>query len=870
MDGIIYIQKRQKRLLGDWQKRYIVFDENGIWKEYAASTARDNSAVKQLKTTGKSRVLATAKSKILKLRKFSARPTSKKALTRPETQIMSNDRLVDISGSGMELLQTISLADTVVKRLPFVVYGRYFVFRITSMNHRILCGVKSIDEANQWMLSFERVQTAHPEINIRIKTSSNSLKLRRLLRRKPSSEMSWNRTQDRESLEQSLEHVTSLLPTPLARLSQTDSRCLEKAYIVSNAQNRNEMLSLVEILDWDPRKRSAKLEKAFKLSRVHIRKGSLLVAIGTLQIESLQDHTQLVQIPMKIDFPVSLRFYSSPCREGVLQCQLCDSLTTQLKTIAQCRNGVQDWRHYSVQIREDAFVCARVEDENDEKSGKEAILHRLVPLVECTVKTLHDSVIHRKWCFLLATSTYSILLEAASYIEMQDWVKTLCIAITIANGSLPGSVNDQMSMLYGADIETFGLPSYLEAWAQVCLDDEDDEDDAKSFCADLNAVDELSILTGDHKLTGLLQFLQQHGRYVEALQLMNSQPQLRISYWKECFAWALKPISSEEYAHLISLPLSSEYVPHDKSFAYIDSAVCRDHIQLQKDIPRTSRWLAGSSGAPSIPEETLQYRLVVLERMLHAFLSQSRLEQIQISDALDPSAGFYMQGMNALAFISMQVMFDSNQDELVVYQFFSGLIREVLPQVFGNPTAAIDTSLENCSDLFTSLIQVSDVLQQIVASQLPDLYVILERSGMLPSLLSYKWFPTLFSDISLTAYHSQLQYDTLLAIWDICFLLGIEGIFLVSLALFSIAEAALLDAGDRSIQAQNDLRCFGHGGDDVERISSTFIGILCKIKPSELIKSVCEILELCIHPILLRLRNSHRRRLGKHYQNPSN
>nr|CCA20394.1 conserved hypothetical protein [Albugo laibachii Nc14] len=853
MDGIIYIQKWNKRLLGDWQKRYIVFDEHGIWKEYAASKTNENNAVKPLQNTAKSRVLASAKSKMLKLRKFSARPLSKKPCSRSEMQSLPNDALVDISGSGMELLQTIYLADTVVKRLPFVVYGRYFVFRIKSLNHRILCGVKSVDEANQWMLSFERVQKVHPEINIRIKLSSTPLKLRRLLRRKsgPSSSSETNSTviPGRDSCEPMLEDISSLLPTPLARFSQIDSKSLEKEHIVLSTQSRDELLSLLHTVDWNPQKHSAKLQKDFSKFETSVPKGSLLMAVDDLEIETLQDYTELAQIPMKIEFPAKLRFHVSPSREGMLQCQLCDSLTIQLKTIAHCRSGEQTWPQYTIEIREDVFVCVKVENENDEKSGKGASLHRFIPLGECTVKTLHESVIKRKWCFLLATSTYSILFEATCFIEMQDWVKTLYIAINIANGSLPSYETDQLNIMYSSNIETFGLPSYLEAWAQVCLDDEDDEDEDKLMCTDLNAVDELSILTGDHKLTGLLQFLQQHGRYVEALQLMNAQSQARISYWKECFAWAIKPVSSEEYTHLISLPLSHE-----------------DHIQLHKDIPRTVRWLSGSSGAPFIPEETTQSRLLVLERVLHAFLSQSRLEQTQFSAVLDQPTGFYMQGMNALAFISMQVIFDrysysySNTDELTVYGFFSGLVREVLPQVFGNPSVVMSPSpsSENCSDLFTSLIQVSDVLQQIVASQLPDLYKILERSGMLPSLLSYKWFPTLFSDISLTAYHSQLQYDTLLAIWDVCFLLGIEGIFVVSLALFSIAETALLDAAD--------FRGFQHGGDDVERISSAFLGILCSIEPSELIKSVCEILELCIHPILLRLRNSHRRRLVKHFQ----
>lgn len=310
---------------------------------------------------------------------------------------------------------------------------------------------------------------------------------------------------------------------------------------------------------------------------------------------------------------------------------------------------------------------------------------------------------------------------------------------------------------------------------------------------------------------------------------------------------------------------------------------CSDRIQIQKDIPRTSRWLVGSPGAPSLTEDQVEPCLSILERVLHAFLSKVRLQMHGNSASEDTIAGFYMQGMNGIAFILIREMLETKTCskvepvELLVFQIFTGLIQYVLPQVFGNYSVrySIHTNTEaelrgsddgfnqcdDYSDLFTSLIDVGSVLQEIVEVQLPTLYRVLERSGMVPSLLAYKWFPTLFSDISLTAHHSQLQYETLLTVWDICFLLGTEGIFLVSLALFSIAESALIECLEEEHTSQDCRTRPGYATDNVERLSFVFLNILCKIQPSDLITSVCEILELCVHPVLLRLRNGHRRHL---------
>lgn len=283
---------------------------------------------------------------------------------------------------------------------------------------------------------------------------------------------------------------------------------------------------------------------------------------------------------------------------------------------------------------------------------------------------------------------------------------------------------------------------------------------------------------------------------------------------------------------------------------------CRDNVQVQKDIPRTSKWLAGSAGAPKLSAPANAVRLERLERVLHAFLAgctaHVRTDEDEDDETAAPVSGvpregsknFYMQGMNGLAFILLEVLED---DELVAFQFFRGIVSRILPHVFG--ICWEGTERDNF-DLFSSLVEVGNILQDVVALHLPSFNGAMEDAGIPVCLLAYKWFPTLFSDISLMAHNAQLRYDTLLVIWDICLLMGLEGIFCVSLALFSSAEENVVGLG-RDASA--------------EQISNALVHVISQIKPEDLITSVCEVLELCSHPVLLKLRNGHRRRLQLGY-----
>ncbi|GMF22603.1 unnamed protein product [Phytophthora lilii] len=285
-------------------------------------------------------------------------------------------------------------------------------------------------------------------------------------------------------------------------------------------------------------------------------------------------------------------------------------------------------------------------------------------------------------------------------------------------------------------------------------------------------------------------------------------------------------------------------------------------MQVQKDIPRTAKWLAGSPGAPKLDDDERAVRLERLEHVLHGFLSSCsldvRTDEDPVSLSSTPSSpgapSFYMQGMNGLAFILLEVL---ENDEVEAFRFLRGIVARILPHVFG---ICCEGTGRDHFDLFRSLVEVGDVLQEVARLHLPNFHIALERAGLPVCLLAYKWFPTLFSDVTLTASHSQLRFDTLLCCWDVCLLLGLEGMFCVALALCSAAEddvLALAVCGDAV-------------SNSAEMVSATVGRALALLSPEDLITSVCEVLELCSHPVLLKLRNAHRRRLKLGYSKVGN
>ncbi|TDH69614.1 hypothetical protein CCR75_007630 [Bremia lactucae] len=121
--------------------------------------------------------------------------------------------------------------------------------------------------------------------------------------------------------------------------------------------------------------------------------------------------------------------------------------------------------------------------------------------------------------------------------------------------------------------------------------------------------------------------------------------------------------------------------------------------------------------------------------------------------------------------------------------------------------------------LFQSLGQVGAVFQDVVQAHVPSFATTLEHAGVPICLLAYKWFPTLFSDVTLVASQAPLRFETLLFCWDVCFLLGVDGLFCVAVVLCRVAENDL----KRLVQASAELG------------SATFGRVLAELTPAELI-----------------------------------
>ncbi|KAF1322547.1 Growth hormone-regulated tbc protein 1, partial [Globisporangium splendens] len=802
MEGVLWVRISRGKLLRGWQKRYFILTDDGLLREFAEITEAPAPP-----TAAGAATATSASSK----RRFT---------TPPSGSLSSQDALV--SRSGMMLKEEIDVLGSTMKTLPFPLVGRQFVFQITKKGvFRLSLGAKSGEDMHQWMNALKAV-TSLPWADARRQRSpsiSGRMPPSAPWTRSPSLEIGTSRTED------------DFLDIPVL--------------------HPNDMAKFISGYEWVDER--VKTTRDITLGGVSIPRGSILVAANGISLQTLTvDEIKLMLKPSR-GITSGLRFLRTPYKKGVLKCKMCFSLTTQLKTIAQYRSGLRDWKQQIVEVDGEVLTCY---PRADAKSNK---ARRLIPLTGgCTVKTVHEIVAEQKFCFMVSAKAYSMLFQARSEEEVRHWTEVIQRAIHLAEGVLPGQHDrpslDNMQLQSSLNMRNLqNSLEFLDADDQlypvtrqtsVPTDDEwettssdgalgspvhpssDDWDSATQRAAYLPAND----------LSEMLFFLQRSGRLVEAFQLMGRNTSHRSEYWKKIFLWALDPIERDAFEHLLALPLADE-----------------DNVQVQKDIPRTSKWLAGSAGAPKLGADASAIRLERLERVLQAFLAgctaHVRTDEEEEEEAggtapREGSKNFYMQGMNGLAFILLEVL---EEDEIVAFQFFRGIISRILPHVFG--ICWEGTERDNF-DLFSSLVEVGNILQDVVALHLPNFSGAMDDAGIPVCLLAYKWFPTLFSDISLMAHKTQLRFDTLLVIWDICLLMGLEGIFCVSLALFSTAEEHVVGLG-RDASA--------------EQISNALVHVISQIKPEDLVTSVCEVLELCSHPVLLKLRNGHRRRLQLGY-----
>ncbi|OQS04530.1 hypothetical protein THRCLA_03239 [Thraustotheca clavata] len=545
-------------------------------------------------------------------------------------------------------------------------------------------------------------------------------------------------------------------------------------------------------------------------------RGSVLIAInGHSIIEQSASDVQEQLTSMVL--PATLQFLRCQPKAGVLRCQSYESLGSMLK-LTTSGTALMGWRDVACEIDGDLFVCARfmstasmamakwsqsiLPSDGDTKSIVSSSKIN-VPLAGCSVRLVHEVLAGKPYCFLLSHSSTNIqnevplLFQASSQEDMLQWLGALVHAIDLANGVVVGG---------GVNPSPLASTFFPPEEAQL--------DPLQPIEAPATVVFEKPVTpaVSDAELVKLLLFCQQEARYTEALQVLLQDPAPRSEFWPKLFAWGLcdsKVLTPSEFQALVELPISEE-----------------DAIQIHKDVPRTASWMASSEGAPESTVQAPPERLKSLHRILHAFIASTHVQ--------------YLQGMNGIAFLLLEI-WDGN--DVVVYQYLEAMIHNILPSIF-----EVDTTPE-----VNALVKTGQKLESMMRGYLPHLTDIFDSVGLPVFLLAYKWFPTLFSDVSLQANRkrNQLQYSTLLTIWDICLLMGIEGLYCIAMALFAAAEPSIRALGPQCL---------------AEDVSQEFIQVLANLSRHDLVVHVSEVIETCRHPIILKWRNTHHRRVHQPIQ----
>ncbi|ETK84457.1 hypothetical protein F441_10770 [Phytophthora nicotianae CJ01A1] len=820
MEGVLWTREGRSKLIRGWHKRYFVLSEAGTLREYSSDVSK--------------------KELLSRVRRASSGASTTSSTSSPDR---SN------GNSGMTLRREVDVRGAAVKTLPFPLVGKHNAFQVTispiaqimgtpqDTTLKLVLSARQADDVRQWM------------------TALRSAALKLTIPRRPSP-MGWSRGSD-----------------SMGSMGNEE----ESDFVEVNMPQRADMAHLSSVYEWI-HECCVKTSQNLTVAGVDIPRGSLLVSANGVSLQTLTSvEVRKLLLESTGTLPVSLRFLRSPAKCGVLRAKLYTSPLTQLKSLAKYRKSSRmDWKEQVVDLSGDLLTCQlKVKTPmaigNSSSNSSNSKTKRVLVLSSgSSVKPVHELVSDRKYCFMVTVQAHSMLFQARSEVDRRAWTDAIQRAITIAEGLVPGGALARGSF----DLDALQLQSSMnmrhleqefEGMEEGDGMDYDEDDGIDGGLDELSPVDtaaarlpstedwisatQSAAYLPDKELTEMLRVLQSSGRFVEALQLMQKNTTLRSKYWHQIFRWALIPARSGEekqelFQRLTQTSLSDE-----------------DDSQVQKDIPRTAKWLAGSAGAPKLDDTERAVRLERLEHVLHAFLASCSLDVRTDEEPVSPSSAgssssssFYMQGMNGLAFILLEVL---ENDEVEAFRFLRGIVARILPHVFG---ICCEGTGRDHFDLFRSLVEVGDVLQEVARLHLPNFHAALERAGLPVCLLAYKWFPTLFSDVTLTASHSQLRFDTLLCCWDVCLLLGLEGMFCVALALCSTAEDDVL-----ALAGCGDAAC-----NSAEQVSATVGRSLALLTPEDLITSVCEVLELCSHPVLLKLRNAHRRRLKLGYSKVGN
>ncbi|TDH69615.1 hypothetical protein CCR75_007633 [Bremia lactucae] len=590
----------------------------------------------------------------------------------------------------------------------------------------------------------------------------------------------------------------------------------EDAFLEVTRPQRADMAQLSSVYEWIHDK-CVKTSQNVTIAGVYIPRGSLLVSANDVYLETLtSQNVRKLLLEATDTLPISLRFCPSPVKWGTLRIQV----ATYSASFGKYRpTSRMQWKDHTVELTGNYLTC-QVSKRTPSGTLRPCNKNTKRVMVLTSVQKVPELTFDRQDCFLVTTTTsHSWRFQAHSEHDCHAWIQAIQQALAIAHGVLP-------KHLVLPQTRTSNCCHSTPHWQQTPYSPI--RFPPQPVCVPAKNIPTPSCLS-NHDVLTLLPHFQRNGRMKEALQLMHQHTTLRQDYWPLIFHYALTyDPNNTTISDLIKRPLSKD-----------------DAVQVQKDLPRTSQWLAASANAPQFTPLERTQSLQDLAIILHAFLSSCHTaRRTDTTTTSSCPTSFYMQGMNGLAFILLHVLQHDNHDTIV--SFLRGIVACILPHVFGicmNPS-----KFTRCHhfELFHSLPQVGKVFQDVIQTYLPSFAMRLDHAGLPVCLLAYKWFPTLFSDVTLLASQAQLRFETLLCCWDVCFLLGVDGLFCVAVALCCVAEKDLK-------QLERDA--------SAERVSATLGRVWAELTPGELINHVSHVLDSCTHPVLLKLRKTHLQQL---------
>lgn len=448
------------------------------------------------------------------------------------------------SSTGLTLARELRLAGATAKSLPFPLAGRPHAFQVARKGaFRLALAARSSDEQQRWLAAVRAAiasaaggDTASPSFAPAMTPMTRS---------------------------PSLEHRMSDEFVDVPALSARDAARFAAAH------------------EWVGERVRATRDVA--LGGVAVPRGALLVAANGISLQTLSAEQVQRMLARPQSAPLGLRFLRAPRKKGVLRCKLCVSLSTQLRSLAQYRGASRrEWTQQVVEVDGDVLTCyPRAE------SVTANTTRQLLPLAGgCTVKTVHELVAERKFCFVVSVKAHSMLFQARSDDEVRSWTETIQRAIQLADGALPGHDrasldslqlqsslnmrNRQRSLLFGDDADDLEHHHPQLSRFKSCSTLEEDGADhdsrprlrghvtaaGKSWASAEASAPHLPA----QDLSEMLFFLQRSGRLVEAFQLMGRNTSHRSEYWKKIFLWALDPVDDDAFQRLLLVPLDEAYV----------------------------------------------------------------------------------------------------------------------------------------------------------------------------------------------------------------------------------------------------------------------------------------------------------------------